>query len=451
MLKTLSIKLSVILVVFTAATILLVSVLVNLALHREFSLYLRTVEQARNDRIFRTLTQAYKESGSWSRVGLPLNYFCNIMDACVKVTEPSGDTALEFCGTKARGGEVPKDHFMGPTTVSLDLRVEGHLVGKAFIHPMSHGGQLSRRDRSFLRTINTSILTAGVLAGLLLFVLCFFLSRRLTDPLSRMTQAAIRMGDGDLKQRVERNLPDDEMGQLGYAFNQMAERLENHELLRKTLTADVAHELRTPLTTLQSHIEAMQDGVIPADSQTLSSLHEEVMRLVKLVHDLQDLSRAESGKVVLDKSPADLSLVVRSSLGKLSPLLAEKGIEASVSGEAQPIPVDSGALSQILLNLIHNAMKYTPRGGRISVHLSSDSDLGILEVADTGNGIAEEDLPYIFERFYRADKSRSRLTGGTGIGLAIVKELVTAHSGTISVESKLGEGTRFILRFPRNS
>jgi len=226
--------------------------------------------------------------------------------------------------------------------------------------------------------------------------------------------------------------------------------LDTQESLRKRMSADVAHELRTPLATLQSHMEAMIDGIWEPDISRLKSCHEEIMRIGRMIGDLENLARFEGENLHLEKTEFELSQWAQAIVQNFEGDFQAKGVSIRLKASEQRVFADRDKLSQILVNLLSNALKYTDSGGMTEVCIQGDESIAELVVQDTGIGIPEEDLPYIFERFYRADKSRNRLTGGSGIGLTIAKSLVEAHNGTLSVESIFEKGTTLTVRIPKN-
>jgi signal transduction histidine kinase len=295
------------------------------------------------------------------------------------------------------------------------------------------------------------LLLAALGSGVLAILLTLALSRRILAPVEALTGAVRRMGSGDLNARVAESGPD-EIGVLARAFNSMAEALVRTEGLRRTLVTDVAHELRTPLTNLRCQIEALQDGLASPDPAALASLHEETLLLTRLVDDLQELALAESGGIPLRLLPLRLEEVVTAALAAMRAGARERGItlQADVPDRLM-VSADRERLGQVLRNLLANAATHTPDGGAISVTGDRAGDLVRLVVADTGTGIASEHLAHVFDRFYRADPSRTRATGGAGLGLAIVKQLVEAHGGTVTVASEPGQGTRVIVMLPAAS
>jgi signal transduction histidine kinase len=294
--------------------------------------------------------------------------------------------------------------------------------------------------RAFLTAVHYTLFWASLAALLIAFVLSFLLTRRVLRPLSRMAEATREVAAGNFSSRVEVGAAD-EIGRLGTAFNRMADSLENLERLRKTMVGDVAHELRTPLTNLRGYLEGLSDGVIPPEKATFEMLQAEILRLVRLVEDLGQLARAEAARAYLERQEFDLSETIGQMLTLYRPRFEARSITVATrfAPAAERIVADRDKVLQAVRNLIENACRYTPEGGRFTV--STERLPGEIRVvfANSGPGIPPADLPYVFERFYRADRSRSRDAGGAGIGLSIVKELIEAHGGNVGAESAEGE------------
>jgi signal transduction histidine kinase len=264
-----------------------------------------------------------------------------------------------------------------------------------------------------------------------------------------LSRAARGLARGDFSQRVDVRSRD-EVGELARTFNTMAEELKRADEMRRNLVADVAHELRTPLTNIRGYIEAIRDGLVKPDAATLNSIYEEVLLLSRLIEDLQLLALAEAGQLPLHLQTCDLSEVVRKAAAAVQPQAEAKGLSLTVAVPGRlPVRADPERTGQVLRNLLTNAVNYTPRGGRITVAVEEAGEEAEVRVVDTGVGIPPEELPYIFERFYRVDKSRSRATGGTGLGLTIARRLVEAQGGRMRAESQVGRGSTFIFTLPK--
>ena len=305
---------------------------------------------------------------------------------------------------------------------------------------------LSRLESSFQRSLVVAGVGAGV-AGLLIVTL---FTREALGPIRSLTAGARRLGGGDLSYRVPSNRRD-EVGELASTFNEMATTLERAEAHRRNMTADIAHELRTPLTNIRGYIEAIRDGVLEPDASTIETLHQQTVHLSRLVEDLRVLSIADAGALRLDREDEDLATIARDTLNSFKPRAADLGIEINFESPADlPMAnVDRTRIGQVIANLVENALTNTPKDGTITVSVCQAApDALELAVEDTGPGIPADVLPRVFDQFYRVDKSRSRSTGGAGIGLTIVRKLVEAHGGTVRAESRPGEGARFVVTLP---
>ena len=306
----------------------------------------------------------------------------------------------------------------------------------------------SDADLQFLGELNRMLLLAAVLSLAACLLLGAFLARRLTRPMAHVIRASNQIASGDYGARIPPSTTA-EIDALSHAVNQLAASLEAQAALRKRLTADVAHELRTPLTSLQSTVEAMLDGVWEANGEHLNSCREEVLRLSRLMDELGMLSRYDGAPLTMDYERLELGSLIRRVFAGLEASFQQKNVSFRVQDGEVWLTADRAKLSQVLINLLANALKFTPEGGSVSISLDETEDSARFTVSDTGDGIAPEDLPYIFERFYRADPSRSRATGGSGIGLSIVEAIVKAHGGSISVSSMPGEGSAFTVSLPK--
>ena len=304
---------------------------------------------------------------------------------------------------------------------------------------------LTDLEASFRRSLVVAG-SAAMVAGLLLVTL---FTRQALSPVRTLTVAARRLGAGDLSYRVPETRSD-EIGELASTFNEMATDLESAAAQRRRMTADIAHELRTPLTNIQGYLEAIKDGVVAPDTETIDNLHTQTVHLSHLVDDLRLLSIAEAGALRLEIQPDSLESVVRESVASFGPRAAELGVSVELRFDAglPLVRIDRTRMRQIIVNIIENALHYTASGGRIEIAARHEGGVVTLTISDTGRGIPAAELPKIFEEFYRVDPSRARATGGAGLGLTIVKRLVEAHGGTIAVESVPGEGTMFHITLP---
>ena len=294
--------------------------------------------------------------------------------------------------------------------------------------------------RMFLSSIHYYLLWASLAALILAFILSYLLTRKVLQPLSQMIAGTRDIAAGNFTARVNVT-SGDEVGQLGTSFNRMADSLERIEQLRKNMVADVAHELRTPLTNLRGYLEAVNDQVIPPSTETMVLLEKETLRLVKLVDNLQQLSRAEAARLYLKKEPLVVSEQIADLLPLYQPILEEKRISISLEfkEDAARVEADRDKFLQAVRNLLDNSVKYTPKNGKITINGHRKAAETEIRFCNSGPEISQEDLPFIFERFFRTDRSRSRDIGGAGIGLAITKELIEAHGGRVGAQSENGQ------------
>lgn len=334
------------------------------------------------------------------------------------------------------------------TSNDYPLTVNGKEVGTASI---SYYGPyfISADDYTFIRELNLALAVIAAVSLVIAAVAGFYVARRISRPILRTAEVARQISGGDYAARIKGDAGSGEIEQLVGSINLLADSLGKQENLRRQLTADVAHELRTPLATLQTHMEAMTEGIWQPTPERLQSCHEEIVRLTGLVKDLESLANAESGLTSLNKTTVSLAQLVSQVIKSFELKVKEQALTVTLHGSCPDILADGDRLTQVIVNLLFNAIKYTPEGGEIDITLSEGERTVTMAVKDSGCGIDEKDLPLIFERFYRADKSRSRLTGGSGIGLSIVKSIITAHGGTVAAESKLGKGSQFTVTLPK--
>ncbi|MDI6813131.1 MAG: ATP-binding protein [Desulfitobacteriaceae bacterium] len=436
----------------------------------------------------RVLTYYYEENGSWD--GLQKYVKKTLGDPNQKFHWMNRDTAnlLVFDeNNNVIASSRIKDEGKSLSNFDAALReripkewhvleINGRTVGHFWLDEV-----LIAREEVLARTLATSIMRAMliglVVTSLAALVLGVILTRRMTGPLRRLTQAVSEVGQGNLTPRLEVKGSDD-IALLTGAFNQMTEKLARNEEVRRNMVADIAHELRTPLSVILGKLESIQEGVIPSNPEVLLPIQDETLRLIRLVRDLQQLTLAEAGKLPLSLKPLDLRGLLDRIVEQFGVVFQEREIDCLLTGEVPDILADADRMTQVFVNLIGNALLHTPVGGKIMLRLECIQDQGEnsakqqrrdnlrgekhraedsgqsaeprgkwikVEVEDTGEGMDAADLEHIFDRFYRADKSRERETGGTGLGLAIAKEFVYAHGGRIEVRSTPGQGSCFTV------
>ena len=401
----------------------------------------------RSERLKAMLSNQYAQSKDWRRVQLVLEQVGQIYSERVVVINRGGQVVADSRRTvvgRFMGSPVPSERI-------LAVAGPGGEVGTILVNPETLPGESAAAlPEPDLPSINRFLIWSGLLAVGLAGVLTFFLSRRILAPVESLSRAARALARGDVSRRVEVRSRD-EVGELARTFNTMAQDLSRTEEIRRNLVADVAHELRTPLSNIRGYLEAIRDGLVNPDTATLDSMHEEVLLLTRLIEDLQELALAESGQLTLHLQDCDLSDLVRRAVAAVQPHADAKGVNIGMAPfDPAEVRADPERIGQVLRNLLVNAANYTPAGGAVRVEVNPGSDGVEVSVHDSGPGIPQEDIPYLFERFYRVDKSRSRATGGVGLGLTIAKRLVEAHGGAINVRSRVGSGSTFSFILPSN-
>jgi signal transduction histidine kinase len=387
------------------------------------------------------LAGAYAQTQTWEGVQPSVEHLGWVSGNRLVLADAAGrvvaDSGQELVG-QAVGPDWPAP--------SGSIIVAGRSVGTLYLNPVAGPAPV---DAGFLAVVNRSILVGALMAGAIAGLVTLAVSHRIVRPIERLTAAARQMEQGDLTGRVSVR-SGDEIGQLAAAFNAMADGLTRLEQLRRKMVGDVAHELRTPLTNIRGYLEAARDGLVRPDAALVNNLYEEVMLLNRLVDDLQELALAEAGQLPLECHPVDVGEVTRMAIEAIRPQTEARGLELSLDlpSDLPPVVADPHRIGQVLRNLFNNALEFTPPGGQVTLTARLDGTWVCLEVGDSGPGIAPEQLPFVFERFYRADPSRARATGGAGLGLAIVKQLVEAHGGRVWVKSTPGTGSWFGFTLP---
>jgi len=455
----------------STGAIFLAGFLVNYSLNRRFKAYLEENIEGENRRIVDILSSTYKSQGDWEglrSLEMSMAMMAMMGGKIVRVEDSSGKEI--FDSSKGQQG------MMGPSMMGqfpMHMGMMGRLkpqgdgrdllqdetreypltegsqsVGRVFITSWQREGIWSPQDLLFRRTINFSILFSALIASTLALALSVVFSQRITLPLNRLGQAAKRLGEGDLSQRVSLS-SQDEVGILGDTFNWMAQRLERLDHLRKKLTTEIAHEIRTPLTTMRAYLESFKDGVLKPNEKNLTSLEEELQRLTYFTDALQKASAAEEMALRLKLRKRDLREVVKEVAEYDQPMFKKKDIlvERSLPSHPVIVKIDDDAVKTVIHNLFSNAYKYLAEKGKVTLTLALSSGKALLSVEDNGPGIPKEDLPFVFERFYRGKENRIS-SQGMGVGLSIAKELVEAQGGKISIESQSGKGTKLTILFP---
>lgn len=330
---------------------------------------------------------------------------------------------------------------------SMYLQHNGMMMG------MGHHMMQGAAEQHFLTAVHQSLIWVGLVILAVSVLISYFVARSITRPLCQLQEAARSIKEGTLGKTVaiER---EDEVGMLARTINDMSLQLEQNEQMRRQLFAGIAHELRTPLAIIQGNLEGLIDDVIPPDKALFLSLEEEVLRVNRLVQDLRDMSLAEINELELHKEPLSMNALLSRAVSMLQPLIDEKSLSVQLNlQESLPLLLlDKDRINQVIYNILSNAIRYIPAGSAIHIRTEEihkkDRPWLQLVIADTGTGIAAADLPHVFQYFYRGEKSRSRKSGGSGIGLALARQFVLSHGGTIDVVSEEGKGTVFTIEIP---
>ncbi|MCE5196092.1 MAG: two-component sensor histidine kinase [Negativicutes bacterium] len=460
---TLRFKLTTAFLLITLLFSLLIGLFANITLQRQFKNYVMNNLNDSNEQIITTLETRYRDWGNqWNLTGLEILGVSALNNGLLLQIRDRDGTVLwdamtqnrDFCAEIMQGmaAKMKRQNAAfrgGYTEKAYPLTVQGQPAGTVtlgYYGPYFY----TDNDINFLNTLNRILILGTALAGLLSLLAGTYLAKRLSVPIARVINSAEEIAKGNYQDRITEKSDMREIINLEKSINTLADTLGKQEILRKRLTADVAHELRTPIANLQSHLEAMIDGIWQADRKRLISCHEETLRMAKIVNDLGNLAIYESENLILHPVSFPLADFMKGLVLNFENEFRKKNVTLSCKTEEQDLFADKDLLAQVLTNLLSNALKYTPTGGSVTISTASDADQVQITVTDTGIGISPADLPFIFERFYRADQSRSRVTGGSGIGLTIARSLVEAQHGSLSVRSEAGVGSQFTILLPRN-
>lgn len=454
-------KLSISYVAVALICIILISIFTTLFVYKHFEEYVKQNTEQKNREIVTTLSGQYMGNGKWNTKVIETIGVSSMENGIIlKVKDVNGNIIwdakthnngmcqriIEHMSNNA--SRIPGRGKSGYTEVPYTINYNLNKVGTVEIGTYGDN-YLNEHDIAFINDLYNLLWAVGIFSLILSLLFGTVMSKRLVSPIARVINTAKAISKGFYSDRIKEKSNTREINQLTVTINDLAENMEKQEILRKRLTGDVAHELRTPLATLQSHLEAMMDGIWPADSERLKSCHEEIVRISKMVGDLEKLARYESENFVLNMDTFDISELAKRQIHNFESEFLSKGLELKLTGADCRVYADKDKISQVLVNLLSNALKYTPEGGMVVINIQYNDVNTEISVTDNGPGIPDEDLPYIFERFYRADKSRNKLTGGSGIGLTICKSIVLAHGGSINLHSNISKGTKFTFTIPK--
>jgi len=456
-LSTIRNKLITAITVSSLLSVIISYLLLNFTISRQYQILNRASLEARDRRIVQVFRDSYTR------------------DSAMKWTESSGTSVIKEA--QSQGFSVQLDDEYGKMVWQLpidsiisELNAKGDsstpVTPEQFstnVYPVEINGEpkgyitvrqytpliMSSEQEKFIFNLIISVLLSSIIGSVVIVFLSFFLSRQLTDPIKSISSTSYLLSIGNLNAREDMETDIYEIEKLKQSINLLGEKLERQNVLRKRLVSDISHELRNPLNVLQTNLEAMTDGVLPMTTERLQSLNNEVVRFGKLLGNLNVLKEFESETLDVVMKPVNLKNLCQDIYNNFHGFAQEKGIILTFEHyrrDSYMILGDSHGLNQVVINLLHNALKFTPRDGKISMILKKDSSFTYLLIRDTGMGIPDEDLSNIFERFYRVDKSREEVEG-SGIGLTIVKNIMERHRGKISVTSEVNKGTTFTLKF----
>lgn len=466
--RSLTWKLCCALFLVVAISVGLTAYFINVNTTQKFSQYLSQEDQRYVQNMSNILGQIYARDENWDNAQTVLSKLLRSGNERLALADSAniivGDTANQWLGNTEQDIGLSDGT---PVIVSEEEVGELYLfstqpgISGAARSPMGKGKNALPAlspvsgEQDFLDQINRSMVVTGLIAAAIALIIGLILTHQITRPIKALTKGARQIANGNFNHTVKVRSKD-EVGDLSQSFNAMAGSLNKAEQERQRIIADIAHELRTPLTIINGTVDGIQDGVFKPDKEHLASIKEQTALLTLLVSDLRDLSLAESGQLKLALAPTDLIDLVKRKAAQFEMRVREKDIELRLNlpEEAPEINIDPARIEQVLANLITNAIRHTPAQGNITISMRIvDEDEGhranrpslMISVADTGEGIAPEHLPHIFERFYRAETSRARSEGGAGLGLAIVEQMIHAHGGKVWAESESGKGSTFYV------
>ena len=449
-------RLSIILACTSILALFLATLLVNIAISKTFNQYLVEIKNKRNTRIVTYLEEVYKKTNKWNEnSGIEILHEAYMSNYCLTLRDENNKVVWGMDPNEMAQNTNVNMHVKNDgvyTTSTFELKPVDKIVGYIEI------GQyapvlLSKEDVNFKLSINKSIIISVVLSILITILISLFISKQFSTPLREVSKISVHLSNGNYDERSQGKSSILELEDLRNSINTLGEKLKHQDVLRKRLISDISHEVRTPLNILQNNFEAMIDGIFPVDSERLTYLNEEVIRFGKLIDNLNVLKEIEGEEISLNMKPISLKDILLPVVREFELIAENKNINMTLeysSVKQFNIIGDTDKLKQVIINILSNAVKFTKELGKIDISLKETEDKVILKIEDNGVGINEEDLPYIFERLYRGDKSRHE-TVGTGIGLTIVKNILTLHKANIEVKSKEGKGCVVTVYFNRVS
>jgi len=450
-------RLSAIIIFCAVVAVLLSALIINITITNTFNKYMQNIQTQRNTRLVEYFQQVYKSDGGWNKASgeemmheaYMSNYCLTLLDENEKVVWAMNHEDIKYKNHITVNGSEETGVY---STNTFDINVNDKTVGYIIVGQYSPV-ILSQEDISFKTEINKSIVFSGVLTLIIVAIISLILSKQFSKPIKAVSKTSVSLSKGNYDARSNINSNIEEIRNLTESINSLGEKLNSQDLLRKRLISDISHEIRTPLNVLQNNLEAMIDGIIPVTTDKLNNLNDEVIRFGKLLNNLNALKQIESDEIVLKLGLVNIGELLSIVISDFYIAADEKNIKLIINkevGKDYIVLGDYDKLKQVFINIISNAIKFNNINGTVWINISGDINSVIIKVKDNGMGIKKEDLPYVFERMYRGDKSRQKIEG-SGIGLTIVKKILILHSGTIDVESKENKGTIFTVSINKNS
>lgn len=453
--KTLNRRMFLSFMIISFAIIFSISFTFRYFIEKSFNSYIESCNVERMDEIARSLSYAYSND-TWNKSFIEEVALKALDDGLIISIHDNKNNLIWSTHEEHRGRceSMMKNAFSnklndGMIRSSLNITKNGEKIGN--VHISHYGAYYRDVDTTYYDTLNKVLIIITIMATILSLIISLILSKSINKPIYKVIDTVKLLGKGKYKERVDNSSSIVEIQDMIESINIMAKRLDSQDAMRKRLTKDIAHELRTPITIILGQLEAIKDGIWEPTEERLNGIYEEIQRIDRLANSLNSLSKIEEENGTLHKEKVEISELIENIFINFEKELHNKNIDGQLHLSKCEIEVDKDKISGAIINLISNALRYTENGGSINIKTFVKEDHLFIEVEDTGIGIAKEDIPYVFERFYRTDESRARVTGGAGIGLSITLAIVEAHNGTVYVKSELGKGSKFIIELPLNS
>lgn len=455
MIQSMRKRLSIILIICTITAVIISALFVNIAINATFNKYMTDVQNKRNARIVQYFQQVYEKEGKWSSdSGDELMHEAYMSNYCLTLLDKN-KKLIWGMDPKNIKNSMSSHMMMGAgkgvyTSKTFDINVDGKTVGYAVVGQY-YAVLLSEQDINFINSINIGIAISAIITIFIVVIISLTFSKQFSRPIKNVSDVSVELSKGNYISRSDISSSVLEIKNLIESINMLGEKLQHQDILRNRLVSDISHEIRTPLNVLQNNLEAMIDGVLPVTKDRLNSLDEEVIRFEKLLDNLNSLKQFEAEDIKLNIQAVILDELVADICNDFKTIAKEKDINIYLHCQRKKLNIsgDANKLKQVFVNLLSNAIKFSKAGGSIWVNLKEEKDKVIVQIIDNGIGIKKEDIPYVFERLYRGDKSR-HMTEGNGIGLTIVKKILNLHSAIIDVDSQEDVGTTFTISFNKN-